>query len=92
MIELAESALMVIALVLMALSVLISIIPFISGPLLQWVIVLVFALLTGFDRVTVPAFVMITVIMLAAITSDFWLPVVGVSVQGGSCLTSVVAL
>lgn len=89
MLDLAESALMVIALVLMVISLPVSIIPFISGPLLQWVIVLVFAILTGFERVTVPAFALITLIMLAGTTSDLWLPVIGVSVQGGSCLTSL---
>lgn len=88
----AESVLIVIALVLMILSLPVSVIPFVSGPLLQWVIALIFGLLTGFDRLTIPIFALMTGVMAAGATSDLWLPVVGIRVQGGSCLTSIGSL
>ncbi len=85
----AESALIILALVLMLLGLLFSFIPFIPGPLVVWGVGIVCAALTDFDRVTLLAAALMTALMIAGSTSDLWLPPLGMQMQGGSCLTSL---
>jgi uncharacterized protein YqgC (DUF456 family) len=84
-----ESVLIVIAFVMMGISLVVSIVPFVPGPLLVWAIGLVFALLNDFERVTYLAFGIMTVIMIAGSTSDYWLQALGFRMKGGSCLTTL---
>ncbi len=84
-----ESAMIVVALVLMGLSLLVSIVPFVPGPLLVWAVGLVFALLNDFQRVTYLAFGVMTVLMIAGSTSDYWMQALGFKIKGGSCLTTL---
>jgi len=85
----AESTMIVVALVLMGASVLVSLIPFVPGPLLVWAVGLVFAILNDFERVTYFAFGVMTVLMVAGSTSDYWLPALGFKMKGGSFLTTL---
>lgn len=64
-----------------------SIIPFIPGPTLIWAIGMIYALTT--QSLSVPALIVMTVLMLAGATSDYWLPLIGVRTQGLSCLGAV---
>jgi uncharacterized protein len=66
-----------------------SVVPFVPGPILMWVLGLIFGYANGFARLTQPAFIVMTVILIAAVTSDFWLTPLGVKMQGGSCLSSI---
>lgn len=84
-----ESTMIAIALVLMGVSVFVSIIPFVPGPLLVWAIGLVFGILNDFERVTYLAFGVMTVLMIAGSTSDYWLPALGFKMKGGSFLTTL---
>lgn len=84
-----ESAMIAVALVLMGISVLVSIIPFVPGPLLVWAVGLVFAILNDFERVTYLAFGVMTVIMIAGSTSDYWMQALGFKMKGGSCVTTL---
>ncbi|NLE52444.1 MAG: DUF456 domain-containing protein [Chloroflexi bacterium] len=84
-----ESVMIVVALVLMGVSVLVSVIPFVPGPLLVWAVGLVFAILNDFERVTYLAFGVMTVIMIAGSTSDYWMQALGFKMKGGSCLTTL---
>lgn len=84
-----ESVMIAVALVLMGISVFVSIIPFVPGPLLVWAIGLVFAILNDFERVTYLAFGVMTVIMIAGATSDYWMQALGFKMKGGSCLTTL---
>ena len=53
-----ESGLTVIAGVLMVIALLASLLPFLPGPFMLWVISLIYGVLTGFHHLTVPAAVM----------------------------------
>ncbi|NLX11709.1 MAG: DUF456 domain-containing protein [Chloroflexi bacterium] len=90
--ELAESALIVIALVLMGLSLLLSVIPLLPGPVLMWAIALGFAFLTDFERTPLLVIALMTLLMVAGATSDIWMQAMGVKTQGGSCLTTLGSL
>jgi uncharacterized protein YqgC (DUF456 family) len=81
----AESGLTIIACVLMVVALLVSLLPFLPGPLLLWGISLGYGLLTNFERLTVLSAVVITVLMLIATTKDIWLPLLGMKTQGASC-------
>jgi len=82
---LAESTLLLIAVVLMVVSLVVSLLPFVPGPLLIWGIGLAFAGLTHFARLTPLAVVVMTVLMVAGSTTDFWTPLLGMKTRGASC-------
>lgn len=71
-------------------TVLLSIIPYIPGPTLTWAIGIVYAVVV--QPLPVPALVVMTLLMAAGATSDFWLPLFGVRVRGLSCLGAVGSL
>ncbi|MBZ0302503.1 MAG: DUF456 domain-containing protein [Anaerolineae bacterium] len=85
--DITHSLLLVVTIVAMIGALLASIIPFIPGPVLLWGIALVYAALT--QSVPTAALVVMTLLMAAGATSDYWLPLVGVRTQGLSCLGAV---
>ncbi len=90
--ELADSALIAIALILMAISSLLSVVPFMPGPLLVWGIGTIFAVIDGFDRVGYPALALMTVLMIAGSTSEVWMQFFGIRMEGSSCLSTIGSL
>ncbi len=66
-----------------------SIIPILPTPLMAWVVALAFSWATNFQHVSLLSFGIITVITLATSLSDFWLPLIGVKTEGGSCGAAV---
>lgn len=72
-------------LLVMLITLTVSLVPFVPGPALQWTIVVVFAALTDFERVTWVALIPITGLMLLGSTSEFWLRYFGMARRGGSC-------
>jgi len=81
----AETVLTGLAVFAMVFILFVSFIPFVPGPILMWLVTLVYGFLTQFDRLSLPVFAVISVIMLLAITSDLWLPVLGMRTEGTSC-------
>ncbi|MCC6804123.1 MAG: DUF456 domain-containing protein [Anaerolineae bacterium] len=81
----AESGLAILASILMVGALLISVLPFVPGPLLLWGISIGFGLLTNFQQLTVLSAVIITLLMIAGTTKDIWLPLLGMRTQGASC-------
>ena len=81
----AESGLTILASILMVGALLISVLPFVPGPLLLWVISIGYGFLTNFQQLTVLSAVIITGLMIAGTTKDFWLPLLGMKTQGASC-------
>jgi uncharacterized protein YqgC (DUF456 family) len=84
-----ETLLMIAALVLMGIGVILSVVPFLPGPLLVWAIGVVFAVIDGFERVTYLSVALMTLVMVAGSTTEFWAPALGFKAEGGSCLTTV---
>ncbi|GAB4463128.1 MAG: DUF456 domain-containing protein [Anaerolineae bacterium] len=89
---LSEPASGILAAVLMLIAMAASVIPLVPGPVLVWGIGLIYAILTGFERVTGVAVVIMTVFMLAGATSGWWMQALGMRTSGGSWLAIVGAL
>ncbi len=85
--ELAQSLLLALTIIVMIGTLLVSIIPFIAGPLIMWVLVLIYAVLS--NSFPIAAFVLLTGFMLAGTTTEYWLPLIGVQVDGMSCLGAI---
>ncbi len=63
------------------------IVPLLPGILLIWLGVLAYVLINGFELVSIPYFVLITLIALVAGTADLWLPLLGAKSTGVSWKT-----
>ena len=75
-----------VAIVLMLFAIAASIIPFVPGPALVWLIGVAYAALTGFARVTWVGVGVMTVFMLVGATAGWWMSALGMKAQGGSWL------
>lgn len=80
-----------IAFALMLMSLAFVVIPFVPAPLVMWVVAIGYALIEGFDRLTLLAAVVLTVLMIVGVTVDFWLRPLGMGEHGG-CLTAIGSL
>ena len=87
--DIAQSGLTVIAGVLMVIALIASLLPFLPGPFMLWVISIVYGVLTGFQHLTVLSAVVITILMIIATTKDIWMPIVGMKTSGVSCSSAI---
>jgi uncharacterized protein YqgC (DUF456 family) len=71
--------------VMMLVALVISIVPFVPGPVLLWLMGTVYGIANGFDRITVIAVLLMTLFMLIGSTQDLWLRAFGMRTQGASC-------
>lgn len=85
----ASTPLVSLSLIVMIFGIVASFIPVVPGTVLVWAIATIFAVLDGFAHITVPAVVVMTLIMIASITHDVWLPLIGIKSSGLSCLGAV---
>ena len=92
MIELSESAFLTASIGAMAIGLLLAFIPIMPGTMIVWIIGMVAAVLDQFQHITPTAAVIMTAIMLLGVSSDFWLPALGVKTGGMSCLAAVGSL
>jgi len=84
MAELLTSTLSLTTIILMSLTVVVSVIPFIPGPFLLWAIALIYGFLTSFSQLTPFAFIIITLLMIIGSTTDLWTPLLGMRARGTS--------
>lgn len=75
--------------VVMLLGVIASFVPVVPGTVLVWAIGTIFAVLDGFTHITLPAVIVMTIIMIISVTHDAWLPLIGIKSSGLSCLSAV---
>jgi uncharacterized protein YqgC (DUF456 family) len=75
---------LVVTVIVMIIGTFAAFLPLVPGPLLVWFGVVLYAVATGFHEVTLPATVLLTLLMLLGITSDFWLSALSVKSAGGS--------
>lgn len=81
-----EPVLLILALVLMFFGLVLIIVPVVPVAALEWAIAMVFAALTGFQRVTPIVALIMTVLMVIGSTSGFWMPFLGLKGKELSCL------
>lgn len=84
-----HSLLLTFATLLMLVTVGLSFIPILPGPLLPWAVGIVYGALTGWQRLTPAAAVVMTVLMLVGVTADWWRPLLGAKTTGMGCKTSL---
>ena len=87
--DFAEGTMVAVATVLMIATVILAFIPIMPGPMLAWAVSIIFAIAEGFERMTPPAVIAATVVMLLGSTSDYWMNIFGVRSGGLSCLSSI---
>jgi len=80
-----ETALIIAALVAMLIVLIISIVPYVPGPILMWLVMLAFGLANEFERLPLLALAIVTVLMVIGATVDLWMPIIGIRTQGASC-------
>ena len=90
--DIAQSALITISVIVMVIGVILAFIPIMPGTLIVWAIGIVTAFLNQFERVTPTAAIIMTIFMIISLTSDVWLPMMGVKTSGLSCLAAVGSL
>ncbi|MCK6577191.1 MAG: DUF456 family protein [Anaerolineae bacterium] len=87
--DFAQSALTLFTLIAMVVTFFVALIPFIPGPTILWAISLLYAILTGFQEVTWVSMILISLLALLALTSSFWLPLLGMNGSDMSCSSAV---
>lgn len=87
--DLAQTALVPLSIAAMVIGVILAFIPVLPGALIVWAIGVVSAYLDQFDRITPAAAIAMTVIMVISLSSDFWLPMLGVKTSGLTCLSAI---
>ena len=80
-----ETLLIILALIAMCVVLVISIVPFVPGPILMWLVMLAFGFANEFERLHLIAFALATILMLIGSTSDLWMPILGIRTHGASC-------
>lgn len=81
-----DTLLIPLALLAMIAGLVLIFMPVIPVPAVEWAIAIIFAAFTNFQRVTPPAAVLITVLMLIGSTSGLWMPIFGLRGREMSCL------
>ena len=66
-----------IVMILMMLSLFLVFIPVVPVAAVEWAIAMVFGALTAFERLTIPAAIVMTVFMVIGSTSQYWAPFLG---------------
>ncbi len=80
-----QAALTLIASIAMVVTFFLAFLPILPGPIVLWAIALIYGLLTSWAQLTIPGMIAISALMIAGMTSDYWLPLLGIKSQGASC-------
>jgi len=86
-VENAQNLFQLFTIVAMIVVVLATIIPFVPGAILTWALAMVYSLSTR--TVSTPVIIIMTLLMIAGATGDYWLPLIGVRGKGLSCLGAI---
>jgi uncharacterized protein YqgC (DUF456 family) len=86
-VENAQTLFQLFTIVAMIVVVLAAIIPFVPGAILTWALAMAYSLST--QSVSTPVMILMTLLMVAGATGDYWLPIIGVRGQGLSCLGAI---
>jgi uncharacterized protein YqgC (DUF456 family) len=73
--------------IIMVLVLLLVIVPVVPVAAVEWSIAMVFGALTMFERLTIPAALVITLFMIIGSTSQYWAPFIGIKGKQMSCLS-----
>src|SRR5438105_5217443 len=75
---------LILAVVVMAFGTLAAALPIVPGPAVVWTAAVVYAVVTGFREVGLIPLIILTILMIAGSTTDFWFGLLGIKAAGGS--------
>jgi uncharacterized protein YqgC (DUF456 family) len=78
-----------IAIAMMILALFLIMIPAVPVTVLEWAIAIVYGALTTFTRLNLVAALIVTILMIAGITSSLWMPFLGLKGRKISCMAMV---
>ena len=78
--------------ILMVAALVVSFVPVLPGTMIVWLAAMAFGIITQWARFTPAAGIAATVIMIFSVSSDFWLPALGVKTGGLTCLGAIGSL
>lgn len=81
-----DNLLTIATLILMGLSLLLIVVPVVPVSALEWGIAIIYAVGTGFERVSPAAAIFISVLMVIGSTSGLWMPFFGLRGKQLSCM------
>jgi uncharacterized protein len=90
--ELTQSTLIFFGTILMVVALVVSFIPVLPGTVIVWAVAIIIGVLDQFQRFTPAAGIVATVIMVVSVSSDFWLPAMGIKTGGLTCLGAIGSL
>jgi uncharacterized protein YqgC (DUF456 family) len=91
-IEFTEAAMVFFGTLLMIGALILSLIPVLPGNVIVWGAAIGFGIANQWQRFTPAAGVIITILMIVGVTSDFWLPMLGVRTGGLTCFSAIGSL
>ncbi len=68
--EIPQFGLLIISFLLMLVTLVLAFVPILPGPLMPWAVGIVYGVLTGWQRITPLAAIIMTVLMLVGVTAD----------------------
>lgn len=87
--DLAQLALLGLAVVMLILGIVLAFVPFLPGSVILWAIAVAAGIVDGFARITPTALFIITGLMIASVTSNFWMPALGIKSGHLTCQAAV---
>jgi uncharacterized protein YqgC (DUF456 family) len=87
--DFAQLALLALAVVMLILGIILAFVPLLPGSVIIWAIAVVAGFIDGFARITTSALFIITGLMLASVTSNFWMPALGIKSGGFTCQAAI---
>lgn len=87
--QLDPTLLLILATALILVTLVLAFIPILPGPLMPWAVGIVYGILTGWQRITPLAAIIMTLLMLVGVTADYWRPLLGAKTTGMGCRTSL---
>jgi uncharacterized protein len=90
--EFTQSTMIFFGTILMIGALVLSFIPILPGTVIVWLAAMAFGIVNQWTRFTPAAGVIATAIMIFSVSSDFWLPALGVKTGGLTCLGAIGSL
>jgi len=84
-----QSAMIFFGTILMIGALVVSFIPILPGTVIVWLAAMAFGLANQWTRFTPAAGIVATAIMIFSVSSDFWLPALGIKTGGLTCLGAI---
>ncbi|MEO8610327.1 MAG: DUF456 domain-containing protein [Chloroflexota bacterium] len=78
--------------ILMVAALIVSFIPILPGTVIVWIAAIAIGFITTWSRFTPAAGIAATAIMIFSVSSDFWLPALGIKTGGLTCLGAIGSL